>query len=583
MATAFHLRLRTLIWCLPLAFAACLLLAWRSAEHRADFERARELLTAQQEQTARRLLATLPPSPSTAAQARAGLEIVHALTALDSAFPRQRTSELDVSAYPLQLMIRKHFDRGELRSALRLAELAEALGQPTVPVVTAAALIEEGRIDEARAVIAGEPAPSGELARRVTSLLEHPGQQSGVLLRDRFGVPFGSIADGELKVFDGVRPQLIPRAVVELAGEHRDVASLWLALDLELAEAAYSALGRFRGSIVLLDPATGEILAAVSDRRTLSRQDGTPAFEQQREPASISKLITVTAARRAGLDPDAEIGRMRCRGHESYSGELLYCPHIAGRLRGLERAMAVSCNVAFASLGVLSGRQAMLAELERYGFDAPLGRFPGGRIVEPRGDDRQLADLSIGLEATDITPLHAAAVAAVMANDGVMAEPVLVIAEDGRLGLHPRLLPLAPGRRVIDSAWVPEIVQAMETVVRRGTAQRVWPPASFPVAMKTGTASHPRYGFHVNYIGFGPTPHPRLAFAVRITNQGTSRKVRWVAQRVTHQLLRNLGRIAERRGWSEDGFAAPDQRLPQSRVAADRHRAASGEARAASR
>jgi len=253
---------------------------------------------------------------------------------------------------------------------------------------------------------------------------------------------------------------------------------------------------------------------------------------------------------------------MTCRGSERFDGQLLYCPYIAGPLRGLDRAMAVSCNVAFADLGVEAGRRAMLDELRRYGFDAPLGAFPGGRVVERWGDDRQLADLSIGLEATEITPLHAALLAAVMANGGVLPEPTLLYATDGRLGLHPHRLSPAPGRPVIRPEWAGKVVEAMVAVTERGTG-RATAPWDFPVAMKTGTASHPLYGFHTNYIGIGPMPEPRIAFAVRITDQGTSRNVRYASRRVTARFLAHLGEVAERRGWTvgEDG-STPRGRYP---------------------
>ena len=80
-----------------------------------------------------------------------------------------------------------------------------------------------------------------------------------------------------------------------------------------------------------------------------------------------------------------------------------------------------------------------------------------------------------------------------------------------------------------------------------------------PQPMKTGTASDPRYGFYTNYIGIGPLPDARLAFCVRITDRPTSVKVRRAAQQVTYQLLRNLGRVAQRRGWSTDDVT-PDRR-----------------------
>ncbi len=517
------------------------------------FARARALLVRGDGDGAGKLLHELKRSPWNQPQARAGLDLVAALDGIQSDVEETDSESsarlAEIESFPTALIARSAFERGEYEAALKVSELAQIAGVATVPLLAAAAWIEAGGIEEARYLDPGAAALPGTLARRVAHHLATPEEQGGVLLRDRNGRPIGTAAGEALRLSGSVRPELVPRAVTAAVAGHRPAGSLRLTLDLELSEAAYKAFGRYRGSIVIVDPGTGEILAAVSDRRTY-RHGGTPAFDQLREPASIAKLITTTAAMRAGYEPDAEMRRMRCRGHESYSGKRLYCPSIAGRLRSLDRALAVSCNVAFANLGVRVGRQGLIEEFRRYGFDSPRGLFRGGRILQPRGDDRQLADLSIGLEASEITPLHAALLAAVMANDGVMPEPTLVTAEDGRLGLHPRPLATGNGRRVIDSEWVPEVVGAMETVVRRGTAQRVWPPANFPVAMKTGTASDPRYGFHVNYIGIGPMPDARLAFCVRITDRPTSAKVRYAAQQVTYQLLRNLGRIAERRGWS---------------------------------
>ncbi|MEO1088611.1 MAG: penicillin-binding transpeptidase domain-containing protein, partial [Acidobacteriota bacterium] len=356
--------------------------------------------------------------------------------------------------------------------------------------------------------------------------------ESGISLRFRDGQALGQLDAGELSLVEDLNPRWIPAALAEVAPDLH-AHTLHTSLDRELSRAAERAFGRFRGSIVLVDPWNGEVLAAVSDRRTLEREGGTPAFEQMREPASISKLITTAAYLRDGGDPDARLRRMACRGHMSYSGQRLYCPVIAGPLRGLDRAMAVSCNVAFAELATEIGRPALLDELRRFGFGRPLGsptghRFSAGRVVEPAGDQRQLADLAIGLEASEVTPLHAALLAATVATGGEMPEPLLVRAADGRLGLHPRPLDTTPRRTVLDPAHADVLRQSMRAVAERGTGMRM-KTRGFPVAMKTGTASHPQHGFHVNYIGFGPLPHARVAFCVRITHQGTSRRVRSAA------------------------------------------------------
>ncbi|MEM8994140.1 MAG: penicillin-binding transpeptidase domain-containing protein [Acidobacteriota bacterium] len=462
-------------------------------------------------------------------------------------------AQLDARAFDLTPIARAAFSRGDFGAVLRLADLARALG-PSVPhLITLAARIEAGEaISDVTVRRAAFSSWRGEsvLAQRVAEHLRSP--ERGISLRFRDGEALGRLDSGELRLADGLNPLWIPAALAEAASDLH-AHTLHTSLDRELSRAAERAFGRFRGSIVLVDPWSGEILAAVSDRRSVEREGGTPAFEQMREPASISKLITTAAYLREGGDPDARLRRMACRGHMSYSGQRLYCPVIAGPLRGLDRAMAVSCNVAFAELATEIGRPALLDELRRFGFGRPLGspaglRFAAGRVVEPAGNQRQLADLAIGLEASDITPLHAALLAATVATGGDMPEPLLVRAADGRLGLHPRPFDTGPRRAVLDPAHADVLRQSMRAVAERGTGMRM-KTRGFPVAMKTGTASHPQHGFHVNYIGFGPLPHARVAFCVRITHQGTSRRVRSAATQVTTRLLRNLRTVARSRGW----------------------------------
>lgn len=553
---------RLVLWLLPLLTASVLLLGWQRADDQASLERARELLLAGEAELAVQQLEPLYASSWVGPEAELGLKIARALgeievqvevdVEVDDKVPSEHRAPSS-KAFPLPLMIRAAFERGNFEGALRLTELAEELGRPTVPQLTAAALIESGR-----AVTAELPAAPPVESLLLTQLRQHLDaptlaveEGAGPRIFDRFGRLLGHVQRGEqgaeLVPDASVPAELLPRTLATLAESHADAPSLRSSLDLELAEAAYSSFGRFRGSIVLLDPYSGEILAAVSDRRTY-REGGTAAFEQYREPASISKLITTAAYLRQGRDPDRRLGRMSCRGHESYSGERLYCPVIAGPLRGLDRAMAVSCNVAFANLAVEIGRPRLLEELRRFGFDRDLGAFPGGRILEPLGDDRQLADLAIGLDHTELTPLHAATVAAVIGNGGYLVEPSLLLSTDGRLGLHPEPIAKAPRQRILEPEALEPLVGSMRAVVERGTAMRIRTPG-FPVAMKTGTASHPRHGFHVNYIGFGPLPGVRLAFAVRITHRGTSRHVRGAAVEVTARLLRKLRTISRQRGW----------------------------------
>jgi cell division protein FtsI/penicillin-binding protein 2 len=89
----------------------------------------------------------------------------------------------------------------------------------------------------------------------------------------------------------------------------------------------------------------------------------------------------------------------------------------------------------------------------------------------------------------------------------------------------------------------------MRAVMEYGTGFALEPPG-FRVAMKTGTASLPRLGYHVNYLGFAPVERPSVAFCIRVTGQRSSPRIRADARAVTARLLAAL---AERRDWLDRG------------------------------
>jgi peptidoglycan glycosyltransferase len=323
-----------------------------------------------------------------------------------------------------------------------------------------------------------------------------------------------------------------------------------LAVDLGLSRLALLALGATRGSIVLLETRTGAVLAAVSDASTAA-SEGAAAFEQRREPASIAKLLTAAAAYRAGFDADAEIGRMTCTGVERYGGQPLWCPWPAGPLRGLDHALAVSCNVAFANLGVRLGAGRLIEEYRLWGFDAGDGALLGGagRIHTRPRTPRQVADLAVGLEWADVTPLHAALLASIVANDGRLPGLRLLVGRCGGLGLADEPVPPPAARVVIEPTVARRLRKAMEAVAESGTGAGI-PPTDFPVAMKTGTAAQRGVGYHVNYVGLGPLPEPTVAFCVRVTHEPTSPGVNRAARDVTRRLLQLLAEARSLHGFA---------------------------------
>ncbi len=419
-----------------------------------------------------------------------------------------------------------------------------------------------------------EPPPASAFERRLRRAQQVDASGVQQLLFDRRGRPLGSIGDDRsLTLEEDLPAGLVP---VELAthllppalqppglaaagpGAMSDAAgarALRLTIDRAWSEAADTALGREEGAIAILEIPSGAVLAAVSNRSRSRRwRSNGDSVLDPREPASIAKLITTTAAMRAGFDPDQEIADMTCRGSVLMDGQRLYCSAIGGRLRGLSHAMASSCNVAFARLAIDVGDRALVEEYERYGFviggrnGDPVPRNAIGVVHEYRQPGKRLGDLSIGLDEASITPLGAALFAATL-SDGRRREPNFVLQADGLLGISPRT-PVGDGPRqgvrVLDPSWLPVLHESMRAVVSPGgTANRV-APQRLRVAMKTGTARDPDKPFHVNYVGFFPSDEerpPRYAFAVRVTGQPTSRRVRRAGYAVTFRLLQALDRL----------------------------------------
>jgi peptidoglycan glycosyltransferase len=375
----------------------------------------------------------------------------------------------------------------------------------------------------------------------VATVLRLRAEGARTLVRDARGRLLGAVDEaGRLALADPDAASWVPtEALAAAASGHVGPAGLRTSLDEGLSRLALEALGTQRGTIVLLDAATGAVLAAVSDDRTRAENDGAAAWTQHREPASIAKLITTTAALRAGLDPDAEIAGMTCAGHATYGRGQLWCSLPGGPLAGLGHALAISCNLAFANLGMKLGAGRLLEEYQLYGY-RPAARAEGGaRILKPPEGDRELADLAVGLEATDMTPVHGARMAAVFVQ-GRLPTAHLLAASDGALGRTPRAIPVEAGLQVADPRWLPLLTRAMEAVTGPGGTAGGLDPPGFQVAMKTGTAAAPGAGYHVNYIGVGPLPRPRIAFCVRLTHGGSSPDVNRRARQVLAALLASL-------------------------------------------
>jgi len=521
----------------PLAAGAGTLV-WLALTASADLGRGREHLLAGDVAGAKAAFARARHWPSTADAARSGLSVANARAGrvVEEAVPLARLDALAPEA-----LIVSALAEGRLDAAAAIADLARRAGHPLGALYAAAVSFERGDEAGARARARESPVPldSRGLGSKLRQALEARDAGAVTLLFDRRGELAATVGrDGRLRATSEAAPFLA--GALERLGPAPGRPAVRLAIDLGLSRFALDALGKTRGSIVLLEPCTGSVLAAVSDARTAA-SEGAAAFEQRRKPASIAKLLTAAAAYRAGLDSDAEIKRMTCTGVGRYGGQALWCAFPAGPLEGLDHALAVSCNLAFANLGVRIGAERLLEEHRLWGFDAGGDEWLGaaGRVHTRPRTPLEVADLSIGLEMTDVTPLHAALLAAVVADDGHLHEPRLLLGPCGGLGLTDEPRPPHAGHVATSPAIARRLRKAMQAVAASGTGAGL-APASFPVGMKTGTAAAPGQGYHVNYIGLGPLPEPTVAFCVRVTHERSNPAVTRAARNVTRRLLQLL-------------------------------------------
>jgi cell division protein FtsI (penicillin-binding protein 3) len=350
----------------------------------------------------------------------------------------------------------------------------------------------------------------GGLERLLDSLLAGtPG--AAVVLKDREGREYESPA----------------RLIAEPVAGH-DVT---LTLDAELQEIAQRALDDALdhmqaegGDVVMLDPATGEVLAVASRREGGGMRPS--AFTETFEPGSLAKIFAAAAL----------IAHGRVRPTERVSGE-------GGRYRLPDRvvtdehplptltladAIRVSSNIALVKFAARLRPEEQYDMLRAFGFGAPTGvEFPtesSGRLRPPREWSRpSAASLAIGYELA-VTPMQLAAAYGAIANHGVLLQPALireVRSPDGAVLYRHRPEPV---RRVVTAEVAGKLRDLLRGVVETGGTGEQAALANFQLAAKTGTARRVvggRYApgqYTASFAALFPADDPQLVVVMKIDN-----------------------------------------------------------------
>jgi len=309
-------------------------------------------------------------------------------------------------------------------------------------------------------------------------------------------------------------------------------------LDPFVQKAALKALSGFRGSLVAIDPRTNEILAIASSRGNGAIAN--LALEHQYEPGSIVKVLTGLNAENGGADLTS-LFPYTCKGFLDidgrHFGDWLAAGH--GTLNSIDDALAVSCNVFFADVGLRLGADRLTRFMTAAGFNgqANLGVFqvPLGKIVDPVFNHFETASLAIGLEHESMNALHVAMIASMMANRGELTTPKLLLRRRSILGDVVYTAPKQGTTRLASPAAAETIVHAMEAVATeaKGTGRRA-PVAGISLAMKTGTAGERKSGLEALILAFAPVESPKIAFGVIAEDAGPAE---FAGAKIAHDFL----------------------------------------------
>ncbi len=329
-------------------------------------------------------------------------------------------------------------------------------------------------------------------------------------------------------------------------------------IDLKLQEYGEMLMEGKAGSIIAIEPKTGEILAMISGPSydpslltgknyssnfvLISNDTNKPLFNRplmaQYRPGSIFKIAQAMVALQEGvITPET---RIRC------DRSIIGChgPHFNEDLRG---AITHSCNPYFYNVlrrMVVQGKSSNpfddtrigLKEwnkhIQSFGFGKPLGidlpNEKGGLVPSVEYYDRayngrpwkfsNIYSIAIGEGENLVVPLQMANFAATVANRGYYYTPHLVKS----IGNTGEPLPQYLDRHytTIDSAYFEIAADAMERVVMEGTGQYRAKLKDIVVCGKTGSVQNEPRPDHSVFIAFAPKDDPKIAISVYVEYAG---------------------------------------------------------------
>lgn len=339
---------------------------------------------------------------------------------------------------------------------------------------------------------------------------------------------------------------------LSLAGKN-----LMSTIDLTLQQYGEYLMQGKSGSIVAIEPKTGEVLAIISGPTydpniltgrelgksfgMLQRDSLIPLFNRpimaQYPPGSMFKMVQALIALQEGVVSTQT--RFRC------NRALIGChgPHYNEDLKG---AIKVSCNPYFYNtfreiinqdkhkntyVDSKMGLQLWTDYLDRFGLGRSIGiDIPGekgGTTPSPKLYDRiygesrwkfsNIYSLAIGQGELGVSPLQMANLASIIANGGYYYSPHLIkkIGDGEKLDKYQKRHDTG-----VEARHFAVVADAMEEVVQSGTGQHRAKIKDIAICGKTSTVQNPHGEDHSGFIAFAPKHNAEIAIAVYVENSG---------------------------------------------------------------
>jgi cell division protein FtsI (penicillin-binding protein 3) len=325
-------------------------------------------------------------------------------------------------------------------------------------------------------------------------------------------------------------------------------ASLILTVDRNVQFIAWQELqraletyGAESGTVVIMEPQTGAILAAVSyptyDPNDFAHADpqslADPVVSKMWEPGSIFKIVTWAAGLDSGtVSPGTTFYD---EGTLEIGGRVIYNSDRQGHgLVTMADGLVQSLNTVAAFTSTSMGKESFYTYLRRFGFGnltaVDLDSEGPGMMKQPGDPSWFPSDLgtnSFG-QGIAVTPMQMVLAVSAVANRGILMKPHIVHEYVAKEEAGSRVVPVEPlvVRKAISQETAETLTGLLVQVVEEGAIKAQVP--GYRIAGKTGTAEIPTaYGYEpddtiASFVGYAPADDPKFIVLVKLDRPTSS-------------------------------------------------------------